>query len=410
MNKQTIKWLFFLLGVLMAASLACGVLSDDDDDDDDFEETFCEDGLGFNHTFHWDEKVSPTICYFSGKVTNNGRAYAHNITFKVVFALTPSEISCPFHFDEIAPGATVEALCQFTADNCFYNTIISEDSCKFLDYSEHLDWLANKDTENTQDTESEEEPTGDDEMSIDDLSQLLVPVLDDVGREWPNKVKEHPCQPDQAETAYQTWVYEKAKALSDSTGQLVGDDYPWATLEAFRDWLIAESNKDEQGPITKTWDGDFDITNTALNRCQACTPPSMIGTISLTVDLKTCAVEGEISASGEGNVTVNDCINGQPIAATCTSQGTMIFSGDISGKTDETGALTLDQTTVSVDYASGWVEGCDWASHEIESEHWEEDPVTISGSINWQGAASGSFKFASTVCSLDGDWTIESQN
>lgn len=78
------------------------------------------------------------------------------------------------------------------------------------------------------------------------------------------------------------------------------------------------------------------------------------------------------------------------------------------GKADKDGMLTLDQTTVSVDYASGWVAGCDWASHEIETEHWE-DPVDITGSIEWQGAASGTFKYASTVCSLDGNWDVNAE-
>jgi len=405
MTKQWTKRLFFLLGVLMAASLACGILADDEDDEP-YEGTFCEDELGFNHAIHWDEKISPTICYFSGKVTNIGETYAHNVTFKVVFALTPSEISCPFHFDEIAPGATVEALCQFTTDNCFYNTRIYDDSCKFPDYSEHLDWMANKDTENAQDTESDEESTVDRGATIEDLMPVLASVLDDVEGEWANKVQEHPCHPDQAEAAFQTWVSEKAKALSDASGQLVGDGKPWATLEAFRDWLIVESNIDEQGPITKTWMDDFDITNTALDRCQACAPPSLSGNIQLTVDLETCAVSGKISANGEGDVTVNDCINGQPIAATCTSHGTMSFSGEISGTADKVGQIILDQTMVSDDYASGWVAGCDWASHEIETEHWE-DPVTITGSLDWQGSAIGTFKYASTVCSLDGDWTAD---
>ena len=303
MTKQWTKRLFFLLGVLLATSLAFGSSEFTSwyRDEDDDETTVCDDGLIINYEIFCDENSSPRVHNYSGIVFNNSDTYAHNVTFKVVFDPGPPPVTCSFQFDEIAPGATAEALCQITANVCIQRAYITNDTCTFLSYTEHLDWLANKDAENTQDTESEEESTGDDEMSIDDLSQLLVPVLDDVGREWPNKVKEHPCQPDQAETAYQTWVYEKAKALSDSTGQLVGDGKPWATLEAFRDWLIVESDKDEQGPITKTWEGDFDITNTALNRCQACTPPSMIGTISLTVDLKTCAVEGEIIGGGCGH-------------------------------------------------------------------------------------------------------------
>jgi len=133
----------------------------------------------------------------------------------------------------------------------------------------------------------------------------------------------------------------------------------------------------------------------------------LIDTISLTIDLKTCAVEGNVSAAGEGDTTVNDCIDGQPISATCTAHGKMDFSGKITGKADKDGILTLDQTIVSTDFSSGWVEGCDWASHEVENYHWD-DPVEITGSIDWNDAASGTFKYASNVCSIEGDWSVNS--
>ncbi len=353
---------------------------------------------------------------------NLGRGYARNVNV-ILFLGYNALDSCSVHFDVIGPGESLPILCQIEADKCYIRSKAvtlnqSLSSCEYLSADEYSNQqsIINEDTEGQDIIHGAEgydtlveEPADDQGVTVEDLMPVLAPILDDVKAEWVNKVAENPCQPDQAETAYETWVGEKAKALSDASGQLVGDGMPWATLETFRDWLIVESHIDEQGSITKTWKDDFDITNSALDRCQACAPPSMIGTISLTVDLKTCAVEGEISATGEGDVTVNDCINGQPIAATCTSHGTMSFSGKITGKTDKDGVLTLDQTFVSTDYSSGWVEGCDWASREIEKEHWDDDPVDITGFIDWQGSATGTFKYASTVCSLDGNWNVNAE-
>ena len=405
MNKQTIKWLLFLFVVLLAASLACGELADDDDDDNSFEETFCKDGLGFNHTFHWDEKVSPTTCNFSGKVTNTASIYAHNVSFKVVFSLTPSEISCPFHFDEIAPGATVEALCQFTADNCFYNARIMEDSCEFLDYAEHLDWLTNQEKEDGQEPETVEE-TLPDNMTLEEISQLLVPVLDEVDREWTNKVKEHPCQPDQADAAYSTWVYEKAKALSDANVQLVGEGKPWATLEAFRDWLITESDRDENEIVTKTWSGTFELSTVPTINCGVCVPPGFNGSIEFSTPLDTCVLNGKINGSGSGSDVRASCDENNPLP--CSGVGSYMLDATLTGTVDKNGVLTLTEISGIYKGSVTWEgSGCSGGTGTINNSNLERT-YSITGNLNWSGAASGNITDTSgKMCAHNGTWTAQ---
>jgi len=404
MNKQTIKWLLFLAGVFLSVSLACGYL-DDDDEDDPYEETFCEDGLGFNHTFHWNEKISPTTCNFAGKVTNTASTYAHNVSFKVVFSLTPTEISCPFHFDEIAPGATVEALCQFTADNCFYNARIYKESCEFVDYTEHLDWLANKDKEDAQEPETVEEPPPEDDMSIEELTQLFVPVLDDLDAEWVNKVKEHPCQPDQAEAAFQSYTFEKAKALSESYSQLVGEDKPWESIEALRDWLITESDRDENEIVTKTWSGTFELSTVPTINCGACVPPGFNGSIEFSTPLDTCVLNGKINGSGSGSDVRASCDENNPLP--CSGVGSYTLDATLTGTVDKNGVLTLTEISGIYKGSVTWEgSGCSGGTGTFNSDL--ERTFSITGNLNWSGAASGNITDTSgKMCSHNGTWTAQ---
>jgi len=186
--------------------------------------------------------------------------------------------------------------------------------------------------------------------------------------------------------------------------RLYGEGEKWTTYDEFLDWIIAEARGEGGKNVTMTWNGDFNLGVNATGSCFACVPPSLSGTIQLSINLETCQVNGEIQAEGEGNVTINDCdADNQPLEETCTAHGTMKFSGSINGVATSSGNLSFDPTTVTIDYSSAWVAGCDWAPRTVQSETWE-DQITITGTLDWKGNADGKIQYATTACAIDGSW------
>jgi len=222
-------------------------------------------------------------------------------------------------------------------------------------------------------------------------------------QEWIDKLKENPCEPDKVQEEYRAWAYQRARIWAE-VPRLYGEGEKWATYDEFLDWLIQEARGEAGSNITKTWSGNFNLSVSTLTSCFACVPPSLSGTIVMTVNLETCQVSGKIEAEGEGDVTIHDCdANNQPLEETCTAHGTMKISGPINGTASSSGTLKLDPTTVTVDHSHAWVAGCDWAPRTLQSETWD-DQFTISGELNWEGIAEGKIEYATNACGIEGPW------
>ena len=246
-------------------------------------------------------------------------------------------------------------------------------------------------------------------LSIDELFKARMRIkINYIKNDLAYDASKTPCQGEADIDLVKDKYRDKVKYWGEHPVRLVGEGEMFEDHEDFLNWMVNQALADRENTITRTWSGSFEMGMSALTTCQACAPPAVSGQIVLQVNPETCQLTGTISGVGDGEVTINDCINGQPISATCTSYGNMTFSGSISGQANAAGTITFEPTTISVDYGSGWVSGCDWASHDITIEHWE-DPISLTGRIDWQGNATGSFQYASTVCSLDGDWTASLQ-
>lgn len=282
--------------------------------------------------------------------------------------------TCTFEYGEIAPGAIVEALCQFTAQKCGSTvSSVSADTCEMMSYPEHLDWLSANDEKSSQDPVSEKKDSF-------VLTQTQIDLLHDTDRQ---SFEDNPCEPDIAKQAFLAWLQGRAITWSDEAGEVIGEGKQFPNLEVFMEWLTLQAKVGEIFPITKGWSSDFELSITPLVSCFACTPPKLTGTLDLTVDLKTCQVTGKISAEGEGDVTINDCVDKKPFDDTCTSHGKVNISGDITGTATKDGQLTLNPTKAKFTYATQWIDGCEWDPQEVQNSSWE-DPITITGSL-WNG-------------------------
>jgi hypothetical protein len=150
-------------------------------------------------------------------------------------------------------------------------------------------------------------------------------------------------------------------------------------------------------------EGSFSLDIGAIVPCMACVPPSVPSSISLVVDYASGSVTGRISGEGSGTVTINDCINDEPIDELCTSWGQMKYSGELSGSVDNSGVVSFGQTSISIDYASQWISGCDWASHDLETDAWTQ-AVTFAGSVKKEGSANGKMDFGTEACAANVTW------
>ena len=407
MSKKFTWRFLFLLAVLLLSSLACEFTRQftewyrSDIEEDDVDRLMCTDNLALlrGSKITCDESTSPKVTSFAGKVLNNSDYYAHGVSFEVRFNIFPEEY-CTFNFDEIAPGATVEALCQIKASHCAKSIhSIDEISCKLMTYPEHLDWLTAKDEKTSQEPDSDENSSNEEDSFA--LTQTHIDMLHDTYRQ---SFEDNPCEPDIAKQAFLAWLQAQANTWSDEAGKVIGEGKQFPNLEVFMEWLTLQAKVGEIFPITKGWSSDFELSITPLVSCFACTPPKLTGTLDLTVDLKTCQVTGKISAEGEGDVTINDCVDNKPIDDTCTSHGKVNISGDITGTATKDGQLTLNPTKAKFTYATQWIDGCEWDPQEVQNSSWE-DPITITGSLEWKGSAAGKIHWASTFCSMNGDWT-----
>lgn len=225
-------------------------------------------------------------------------------------------------------------------------------------------------------------------------------------QEWIDKIEDYPCQPDHAMQDYRTWAYVRARIWAE-VPRLYGEGEKWSTYDDFLDWMIAEARGEGGEKIVQTWEGDFSLNISPVASCFACVPPSVSGTLQLTVNLETCAVQGKLSGEGEGNVTIKDCdSDGNILEETCTSHGTLSILGNITGKAVPSGALSLDPATMTFTGSHAWVEGCDWASRAVSQETWE-DPITITGSLDWKVGGNGKISYLTDACNFEGEFTVK---
>ena len=184
--------------------------------------------------------------------------------------------TCTFEYGEIAPGAIVEALCQFTAQKCGSTvSSVSADTCEMMSYPEHLDWLSANDEKSSQDPVSEKKDSF-------VLTQTQIDLLHDTDRQ---SFEDNPCEPDIAKQAFLAWLQGRAITWSDEAGEVIGEGKQFPNLEVFMEWLTLQAKVGEIFPITKGWSSDFELSITPLVSCFACTPPKLTGTLDLTVDL-----------------------------------------------------------------------------------------------------------------------------
>jgi len=405
MSKKATWWIYFLICILILSSLSCYVTRqftewyrDDIDDEDEATEEYslCSDNLIMSYDkITCDESTNPKVHSFSGKVFNNSDQYTHNVIIHAEFTGAYPFPSCKFEYGEIAPGGTVEALCQFTVPKCGSTvTMVTAESCDMMSYPEHLDWLADKDKKSSQDPDTEKKDSF-------ELTQTHIDLLHDT---YKQSFKDNPCEPDVAKQAFLTWLQGQANTWSDEAGKVIGTGKQFSDIENFMEWLTLQAKVGEIFPITKSWHSDFELAISPLVSCFACTPPKLTGTLDLTVDLQTCQVTGKLSAEGEGDVTINDCDeNNKPIDETCTSHGKLNISGDVSGSVSKNGQLSLDPIKSKFVHSSQWVAGCEWDTQEVKENNWEED-VTITGSLEWKGEAAGKAHWTSTTCMMGGVW------
>jgi hypothetical protein len=396
--------IYLLISFLILSSLGCEFTRQftewyrelDDSEEADEEHTLCKDNLIFgDYSFTCDESKNPKIISFSGKIFNNSDYYAHNVDIEVEFSGGYPIPSCTFNYGEIPPGGTAEALCQFKAQKCVSTiTSVSTETCDMMSYPEHLDWLAEKDKKSSQDPDT-------DKNASFVLTQTHVDLLNET---YKQSFEENPCEPEVAKQAFLTWLQGQANTWSDEAGKVIGEGKQFSDIETFMGWLTMFAKVGETSP-TKSWHSDIELTISPLVSCFACTPPKLTGTLDLTVNLQTCQVTGKLSADGEGDVTINDCDeNNKPIDETCTSHGTLNLTGDITGAVSKNGQLNLDNNKSKFVYSSQWVDGCEWDTQDVQKSNWEE-PVTITGSLEWKGSATGKIEWKSSACQMTGDWT-----
>ena len=170
---------------------------------------------------------------------------------------------------------------------------------------------------------------------------------------WLKNLRENPCKPDD----FTTWAKGYVRGLKIVEG-LWGPGEQWESFDDFYGWLMTQVRHNEELYVTQTYKGDFTLTNTNIDVCHACTPPSIPGTVELNINLETCKITGKITAEGEGSDTIQPCraSDRTPIEGeTCTSLGKMDFNGPVSGTLEPSiEYLDLDPTTVTLNHTFSW--------------------------------------------------------
>lgn len=194
------------------------------------------------------------------------------------------------------------------------------------------------------------------------------------------QLNENPCNPDSARALFLRPPY---KFMVDMN--VYGEEMRWATYDEYLDWIIDQARTQNGGQFSKTWEGTWEGTFTATTECMACIPPEIKGEIVFTVDLETCVLEGSINGVGEGTHTIKLCSGDVPTEEEKTAYGFDSFSGEINGEVDALGNITFEVVTVEGEYKVGWV-GEKYSEGSISRKY------IITGSLDWDGIASGDLK------------------
>jgi hypothetical protein len=230
-------------------------------------------------------------------------------------------------------------------------------------------------------------------------------TINNIRQSYISLYKKNPCE----ELSRDDDEYFREKTLriiDENYRYLYGHGKKWATKDALFYWLRNEARGNEDQHITQTYEGDFTMTNTPLGQCYACIPPNLKGKIELTINLRTCKVQGKFLAEGNGAVTVKMCDeNSNPISEECTCTGWLKLSGDIKGKVDlSTRKLNLEPVTVTYNHTYQWL-ACRDVSLSQKSVK-GEDKFTITGGLDYSwGYIRGDVNsITNTSCQLKADW------
>jgi hypothetical protein len=235
----------------------------------------------------------------------------------------------------------------------------------------------------------------------DDLFMARIRTQINLIRRWYIEyLEKSPCNSEQVLTNYRAELIELGWMKESG---LFGEGEKWPSYEAFIDWLIIQARGIEGEDIAISMSGDFSMTNTATQICTVCTPPTISGTIELTINLETCNVSGTLTGTGTGTASTT-CVYEEEEERVYTATGTASFSGDLSGSADKNGALSLDNTTVLFDYSwnfiDGGSQGGDAGQANVE--------LILTGQIDWSDSAAGTIEFITTgECAIVGDWSAK---
>lgn len=367
---------------------------------------FCFDYLVLSDQYNifCNKESSPEEANFSGLLTNEGEGYAHDVSLTIIFGLSSqSGPSCQFTFDEIGPGASVPLLCQVKVGECSDKlpAKIEVGSCNYMTYTGHLDWLA------AQDATEPPEPEETKEEGEYGGYTLTEEDRDLIQKQWIWAFEEYPCEPEKAEQAFLDWLNGQAIVWDAMMGGVVCDGCMFSTQEKFEDYLIGFSGViNERLSITKTWKGTFELTTVATVNCGACVPPGFTGTIEFRMPLDTCAITGEIKGSGAGATVYAACDKPNPLP--CTGTGSYSVGSSFYGTVDSAGNLSIDDTTGFFKGSVTWEgSGCTKGTGTINNSTFERS-FTITGSLDWSGAASGKIMDTSNkICAHSGTWTAQ---
>ena len=414
MNHKTLKWLAFLFLTLLSASLACGI-----EDLPAFRATeqvdpnlgFCGDDLVLSNEYsiictEQDDKILNT---FTGSYFNNSDNYIESVEYSIRFRKygTFDDEYCHFLVgSNIAPLSTKMTSCSFSSDQCFQDAtpLVFSDECDY-DINKTLGFeIVELPEENQPDEEQVEEPIEelDDQPTIEEIFNVVQPDINKIRMEWPNILKQHPCEFDVAMQAMNDWVNANIQQWIAGQIQLVGPDQSWETVEEYTQWLIANALDENREKIVYYFDGYLDMENAPTKACQSCAPPIYKTWIRFNVDLETCSIIGAIFGRGVGDGVKTAC---EGIENECNVFSDLTLEGKFSGSADPSGNLTLEPVNINTKWQATF-EGCRNRADGPDSGT-GTGIINLIGTINWETLLSeGKGEISGGSCAASGTWKI----